>query len=104
MRGSLEKIIEWKSIIKKNQGAAVARNHGIRKATGDYLLFPDSDDYYASSLGFEEINNQLEETKADVLIHDSLLKEVMELPMICILLFKRRSFKARENRVYRVFN
>ncbi|MFK5242939.1 glycosyltransferase family 2 protein, partial [Lactococcus lactis] len=25
---------------QENQGAAVARNHGIRKATGDYLLFP----------------------------------------------------------------
>lgn len=59
---------------QENQGAAVARNHGIRKATGDYLLFPDSDDYYASSLGFEEINNQLEETKADVLIHDSFVE------------------------------
>ena len=29
----------------KNKGAASARNFGVKKATGDYLLFVDSDDY-----------------------------------------------------------
>lgn len=30
---------------QENQGAAVARNNGLDKATGDYLYFMDSDDY-----------------------------------------------------------
>lgn len=30
---------------KKNEGVSVARNYGIEKSSGDYLLFVDSDDY-----------------------------------------------------------
>lgn len=32
-------------IDKENEGLSVARNCGIKKATGDYLIFVDSDDY-----------------------------------------------------------
>lgn len=32
-------------INQKNQGLSIARNVGIQKSTGDYLLFVDSDDY-----------------------------------------------------------
>lgn len=34
------------SYIKENGGLASARNYGLKKATGDYILFLDSDDYY----------------------------------------------------------
>lgn len=35
----------FKYFSKKNGGLSSARNYGIKKATGDYLLFVDSDDY-----------------------------------------------------------
>lgn len=33
---------------QKNQGVSVARNYGIQKATGELLMFVDSDDYVSS--------------------------------------------------------
>lgn len=36
-------------ISQKNQGLSAARNTGIEHAKGDYLWFPDSDDYFDSS-------------------------------------------------------
>ena len=34
-----------KVIHKKNEGVSAARNDGIHAATGEYLIFVDSDDY-----------------------------------------------------------
>lgn len=44
-----------------NQGLSMARNNGIKKANGDYLIFLDSDDYIEKDLLLnlsEEIKNQ----------------------------------------------
>ena len=45
-------------INQKNQGLSVARNNGIKKATGDYILFLDSDDYLEPEL-FEKLNENI---------------------------------------------
>lgn len=50
-------------IYQENQGISVARNTGIEKATGEYLLFVDGDDTYKDTYCLEKIVNHL---KADV--------------------------------------
>lgn len=39
-----------KVINQKNQGLSAARNRGVKEATGEYLLFIDSDDYIEKDL------------------------------------------------------
>ena len=48
----------FRSFKQENQGLSVARNNGIKKATGDYLFFIDSDDYVDENL-FENLNNKI---------------------------------------------
>lgn len=62
-----------KVIHQQNTGAAGARNNGITHAIGDYLLFPDSDDYYLISEGLEEIAGILEKSQADILFFDHII-------------------------------
>lgn len=35
---------------KENEGVSIARNYGIKKSSGEYLLFVDSDDYIAKDM------------------------------------------------------
>lgn len=47
-----------KVIHKKNGGLSDARNEGFKKATGEYIIFMDSDDYWDKDL-LKEINKSL---------------------------------------------
>jgi glycosyltransferase involved in cell wall biosynthesis len=68
-----EKVIEkyltdkrFKCYKKKNGGLSDARNFGVKKAKGDYLLFLDSDDYYDTNI-LKNLNDELNKEAVDVL-------------------------------------
>lgn len=47
-------------VTQPNQGQSVAINNGLKLIHGDYLAWPDSDDYYASDLAIEKMVAALE--------------------------------------------
>lgn len=69
-----------KCINQINQGQGSAVNNGLKYITGEYLLWPDSDDFYATSDAIERMVNVLDQnedyamvrTYAYVLDEDSL--------------------------------
>ena len=56
-----------KLIKQNNLNASIARNEGLKNATGDYVIFLDSDDYLQKNIIEKEIEI-LEKTDADLLI------------------------------------
>lgn len=53
----------------KNSGQGAARNFGIKKASGDYLMFVDADDYVDIKI-VELLMNNLKENNSDVSVCD----------------------------------
>lgn len=54
-------------IQQKNCGASAARNNGIRNATGDYLIFLDSDDWWLTSSVLHRLAEKIAKNKVDIL-------------------------------------
>ena len=52
---------------KSNEGVSAARNYGINKAEGDYILFIDADDTIGENL-LEKISVQITETRCDLVL------------------------------------
>ncbi len=55
--------------LTENQGLGEGRNIGLDYATGEYVMFVDSDDWLAEG-GVEAIAERLKETRPDVLFYD----------------------------------
>ena len=56
-------------ISKKNGGQGSARNLGIKKSSGDYIMFVDSDDYIAENMT-SKLVEKIENENADIAICD----------------------------------
>ena len=56
-----------KYFYKKNGGLSDARNYGIRKSSGEYLMFVDGDDFLESKDSLKKIVSRLESSSLDVL-------------------------------------
>ncbi len=112
-----EKYKNIKSYIKENGGLSDARNYGIKKSSGDYIAFVDSDDYVSKEM-YEQMYNFATKNDMDVVVCDSINvypdgKEILinsnnhyssenidnyliSYPMACTRLFKRYIFEHLE--------
>ena len=61
-----------KVIHKKNGGVSAARNDGLKIATGDYIIFCDSDDWMEQD-ALESLYTKAIETGADIVVGDIYL-------------------------------
>ncbi len=52
-------------VYQQNSGQSVAINNGLKMINGEYLLWPDSDDYYASEEAISQMVSALEKSSPD---------------------------------------
>ncbi len=70
---------------KQNEGVASARNYGVQKAEGEYIIFVDSDDYVSNNLILDiepSIKNNIELIKWNPIIISNQGKEINKLEAI----------------------
>lgn len=55
---------------QKHMGTSYARNYGVQKAIGKYVIFLDSDDYLSKKTALSTIVDYMENGKLDILCYD----------------------------------
>lgn len=59
----------FKVFKQENQGQSVARNFALTKATGEYIVFVDSDDYINPSM-LELLSNAIQANRAQIIMYN----------------------------------
>ena len=85
---------------QQNQGAAVARNEGIKRAAGKYIIFLDSDDYFSIDL-IDKNLNKAEKFNTDITIFKAVTFE-SETGKTRILNDEIDKFKAYFNKTFSI--
>ncbi|UAL46931.1 glycosyltransferase [Sutcliffiella horikoshii] len=68
-----EKDVRIKVIHKNNEGVSIARNTGIEKSEGKYIMFADADDYVERNW-CEDLINMAEKNKNALIINSYIIK------------------------------
>ena len=69
---------ELKYVYQENSGQSVAIQNGLHIARGEYLVWPDSDDYYASDKAIEILVDRLEHSSPEIAMVRAMLRVVGE--------------------------
>lgn len=65
-----EKFENIKYIIKENGGLSSARNEGILRSQGEYIIFTDSDDYWKGNNVLFDLNEIIIKDNPDLILHE----------------------------------
>ena len=85
----------------ENLGVSNARNFGIEKATGKYIMFLDSDDYFSSD-ACEKLYKTAEKEKADLIVFDYYRVEKENLNEVKIESFNATNIKDDPNLLLKI--
>jgi len=83
-------------ISRENKGIGFSRNEAIKKSTGDYFGFVDSDDYVELEM-YEHLHKHLKKTKSDVVVCDYYEFGNFEKRIHSIVDFNPANFKSNPN-------